>query len=214
MDKIATQSPRQKRDPEETRKRILKAAKKEFAQLGLAGARVDTIADRAKANKRMIYHYFGNKEDLFQAVIEEAYLDIRAAERKLKLELLEPVEAIKALVRFSWDYYLKNPEFLALVNSENLHRARHLKKAQTIIEVHGRFIGMVEEILQRGVGQGVFRPDVDPVQLVITIAGISYYYQTNRYTGSIIFQRDLMSDEAREERLNFNIDTILRLLRP
>lgn len=211
---MVEQSPRQKRDPEETRKRILNAAKKEFALLGLAGARVDTIAERAKANKRMIYHYFGNKEALFQTVIEDIYLDIRAAERKLKLELLEPVEAIKALVRFSWDYYLKNPEFLALVNSENLHRARHLKKAQKIIDVHGRFIGMIDEILQRGVEQNVFRPGVDPVQLVITIAGISYYYQTNRYTGSIIFQRELMSDEAQEERLSFNIDTVLRLLRP
>ncbi|WP_417582642.1 TetR/AcrR family transcriptional regulator [Nitrincola sp.] len=205
-------SPRQKRDPEETRKRILNSAKKEFALKGLAGARVDTIADRAKANKRMIYHYFGNKEELFQKVIEEAYLDIRSAEKKLNIVQLEPIEAIETLVRFSWDYYLKNPEFLALVNSENLHRARHLKKAQKIIEVHEGFVLMMKEILNRGVKLGIFRDNIDPVQLVITIASISYYYQTNRHTGSIIFQRDLMSPEAQAERLDFNIDTILRLV--
>ncbi|MCV2870338.1 TetR family transcriptional regulator [Defluviimonas sp. WL0002] len=200
------------RDAEATKARILSAAKKEFAKNGLGGARVDIIANQAKANKRMIYHYFGNKEDLFQTVLEEAYVDIRTAEQKLELEHLPPREALERLVRFTWDYYLRNPEFITLVNSENLHRARHLKKSEVIEVVSRRFVNMVGGLLDRGVEQGVFRPGIDPVQLNITIAAIGYYYLTNRFTGSILFQRDLMKDEALEERLAFNIETILRLV--
>ncbi|VTM87945.1 Rut operon repressor [Raoultella ornithinolytica] len=128
MTKSPTEKTVQVRDPVATQNRILKAAKREFAQKGLGGARIDVVAEKAKSNKRMIYHYFGSKEQLFQKVVEDSYLDIRAAEKKLNLDSLEPKEAVEALVRFTWNYYLKNPEFLTLVNSENLHRAVHLKK--------------------------------------------------------------------------------------
>ena len=200
------------RDAEATKTRILIAAKKEFAKNGLGGARVDVIAEKANANKRMIYHYFSNKEDLFQTVLEGAYVDIRAAEQKLNLDHLEPKEALERLVRFTWDYYLKNPEFLTLVNSENLHRARHLRKSEVVKVYNRKFVSMVSSILDRGVAAGVFRPGFDPVQLNITIAAIGYYYLTNRYTGSIVFERDLMTKEALDERLKVNIDTILRLV--
>lgn len=200
------------RDSEATKTRILQAAKREFARNGLGGARVDDIAERAKSNKRMIYHYFGSKEELFQAVLEEAYVDIRTAEQKLKLDDLEPRDALERLVRFTWDYYLKNPEFLTLVNSENLHRAKHLKKSEVVKVASRRFVGMVSHILDRGVAAGVFREGLSPVQLNITIAAISYYYLTNRFTGSIVFERDLMAKEALEERLRFNIDTVLRIV--
>ena len=199
------------RDPAATRQRILDAAKTEFARLGLGGARVDAIAARAKANKRMIYHYFGGKRDLFLAVLEAAYGDIRAAERKLDLEHLEPEEALRTLVTFTWMYYLKHPEFLTLVNSENLHKARHLKQSNVIGEMFGTLVAMVSDILERGVKKGVFRKGIDPVQLNITIAAIGYYYLTNRFTGSIIYNRELMAPQALEERLAFNVDTILRL---
>ena len=201
------------RDPGGTRERILKAAKVEFARLGLGGARVDAIALRSKANKRMIYHYFGGKRQLFLAVLEYAYGDIRAAERQLDLEHLEPLEAIRKLVEFTWNYYQKNPEFLTLVNSENLHRARHLKQSKVIPELHTPFVAMVDGILKRGVAAGVMREGIDPVQLNITIAAIGYYYLTNRYTGSIIFKRELMAPQALAERLRFNVETILRLVR-
>lgn len=200
------------RDAEATKARILDAAKKEFARNGLGGARVDVIAERAKANKRMIYHYFSSKEVLFQTVLEDAYVAIRTAEQKLQLDHLEPKEALEKLVRFTWDYYLKNPEFLTLVNSENLHRARHLKKSEVVKVYSRRFVAMVEGILSRGVAAGVFRPGIDPVQLNLTIAAIGYYYLTNRFTGAIVFERDLMTKEAIGERLQFNIDTILRLV--
>lgn len=200
------------RDAEATQARILAAAKREFARNGLGGARVDEIAEKAKANKRMIYHYFGSKEDLFQTVLEQAYLDIRTAEQKLDLDDLEPKEALERLVRFTWGYYIKNPEFITLVNSENLHRAKHLKKSELIRNASRRFVDMVSGILKRGETAGVFRPGIDPVQLNITIAAIGYYYLTNRFTGTIVFERDLMSKEALEERLRFNIDTIMRLV--
>ena len=160
----------------------------------------------------MLYHYFGGKRDLFLAVLEDAYGGIRAAERQLDLEHLEPVEALKTLVTFTWNYYLKHPEFLTLVNSENLHKARHLKKSKVIGEMHEHLVAMVAGLLERGVKQGVLRAGIDPVQLSITIAAIGYYYLTNRFTGSIIYKRDLVAPDALQERLAFNVATIVRLV--
>ncbi len=201
------------RDAEATRTRLLKAAKREFAQHGLSGARVDRIAALAKANKRMIYHYFGGKDKLFIAVLQEAYIDIRTAERNLHLEDMEPEEAMDRLVDFTWNYYLDNPEFLNLVNSANLHKARHVKASDPIRQAFPPFIEMVQSIIDRGVAKGVFRPGVDAVQLNITIAAIGYYYFNNQYTGSVIYDRDLMAPERLAERRAFNLDTIRRLLR-
>jgi len=208
-----TQSSRPRiRDAEATKSRILEAAKKEFAKNGLEGARVDTIALEANANKRMIYHYFESKEKLFQTVLENAYFDIRESEKKLDLDSLDPREALERLVRFTWNYYIQNPEFISLVNSENLAQARHLKSSDAVKIVSRRFVGLVDTILKRGLAQGLFREGVDPVQLNITIAAVSYYYFTNQYTGSIIFERELMSEAAQAERIRFNIETILRIV--
>jgi AcrR family transcriptional regulator len=201
------------RDADQTRKRILAAATVEFARKGLGGARVDEIALRSKSNKRMIYHYFGSKEQLFTAVIENAYLGIRIAEQNLHLDEMEPEEAIATLVRFTWKYYLNHPELLTLVNSANLHRGRHLKASEIIHQTSGKLVQMVKSILDRGVAKGVFRKGIDPVQLNITIAAIGYYYLNNHFTGSIIFERDLMAPESLDARLAFNLDTILRLVR-
>jgi AcrR family transcriptional regulator len=205
--------PVRQRDPDATKARILESAKREFARLGFGGARVDNIAARAKANKRMIYHYFSSKEELFTAVVEEAYLDIRSGERKLALQTLEPEDALDTLVRFTWGYYLANPQFLTFVNSENLHKARHLKTSRVITKEYSRFVEIVRDIIDRGVAKGVFRQGLDAVQINITIAAINYYYLTNRYTGSIIYDRDLMDKERLAERLEFNVDTIRRLVR-
>ena len=204
---------RRVRNPGATRARILKAATREFALYGLGGARVDSIAGRAKVNKRMIYHYFSGKEALFTAVLEDAYLDIRAAERKLNLEDMEPEAAMDRLVEFTWRYYLEHPEFLSLVNSENLHRARHIRKSSAIREVFPPFVRMVQSIIDRGVEKGVFREGVDPVQLNITIAAVGYYYLTNCYTGSVIYARDFMTEDQLERRLRFNLETIRAVLR-
>ena len=200
------------RDPEATKQRVLDAAKVEFARHGLAGARVDAIADRAKANKQMIYHYFGSKQDLFLAVLEDAYSDIRKAEGKLDLDHLEPIDALKTLVTFTWNYYLRNPEFLTLVNNENLHKAAHLKRSKVIGEIHGPFRARLADILERGVRKRVFRSGVDPDQLNLTIAAIGYYYLTNRFTNSIIYSTNLVAPDALERRLAFNVETVLRIV--
>ncbi len=208
---MAEKKPRT-RNADATKTRIREAAKAEFALLGLGGARVDVIAEKSGANKRMIYHYFGSKEELFQAVVEQAYLDIRDAERALELEHLAPREALETLVRFTWNYYLENPEFLTLVNSENLHRARHLEDSKRVRETGRGLVDMVRGILQRGVEEGTFRPGIDPVQLNITIAAIGYYYLTNRFTGAILFDRDFVERQALDDRLAFNIETVMRLV--
>ena len=200
------------RDPIATRARILAAAKAEFARKGLGGARVDDIAARAKANKRMLYHYFGNKEELFRITLEDAYAGIREAEAKLEIEKDDPITALKRLIRFTWGYYLENPEFITLVNSENLHKARHIKSSERMREMSRPFVGRMRTLLERGAEAGLFRKDLDPVQVNITIAAIGYYYLTNRFTGSIVFERDLMSKAALEQRLDFNIRTILRVI--
>jgi AcrR family transcriptional regulator len=207
-------SPRkpQVRDPEATKARILSASKKEFARYGLGGARVDAIAAQAQSNKRMMYHYFGNKEQLFRITLEQAYGHFREAEAGLELEKEEPVAAICKLVAFIWRYFLDNPEFITLVNSENLHKARHLKNSDLITDMSRRFVARMQNLLVRGAKAGIFRNDLDPVQFNITVAAVGYYYLTNQHTGSIVFERDLMSKEALAARLDFNTKTILRLV--
>jgi AcrR family transcriptional regulator len=200
------------RDPDETQRRIMAAAKVEFAKNGLGGARVDVIAARAKANKRMMYHYFGNKEKLFQLVLEDAYGAFRKAEAALALDHEEPVAAIRKLVTFNWNYFIANPEFITLVNSENLHRARHIKNSKPMQDMSRPFVGRMETLLQRGVATGVFRTDLDAVQVTITIASVAYYYLTNRFTATIVFERDMMTEKALANRLEFNIDSVLRIV--
>ncbi|WP_426435170.1 TetR/AcrR family transcriptional regulator [Bradyrhizobium genosp. P] len=200
------------RDPEGMRQRILEAAKQEFAAHGLAGARVDRIAANADANKRMLYYHVGNKEDLYLEVLERAYEKIRAEERTLDLEHLDPPEAIACLIDFTWNYFLRNPEFLALLNTENLARAKHLKRSTKVKSMHSPFVEMIRTVVTRGVESGDFRVAVDPVQLYISIAGLCFFYLSNCATLSVIFGRDLLKKDARDERLNHMIALVLAAL--
>jgi AcrR family transcriptional regulator len=201
------------RDPDRTRRRILDAATVEFARFGLGGARVDRIAERARASKRMLYYYFGSKEDLFLAALEESYARIRNAERGLDLEHSDPREALRRLVDFTWRYFVDNPEFMTLLNSENLHKGRHVRRSRRVREMHSPLVDTLRGILRRGEKAGLFRPGVDPVQLYISIAGEGYFYLSNRYTLSRIFDRDLMEDRALQARARHNADMILNALR-
>ena len=202
-----------RRDPAKNQERILKAATAEFARHGLGGARVDRIAERAGANKRMLYYYYGNKEALFLTVMEASYLRIRNAERSLKLGETDPVEGIRRLVEFTWAYYLKHPEFLTLLNSENLHQARHIKRSKDIPAMHSPFVATIEDLLKRGMKAGQFRRGVDAVQLYISIASLSYFYQSNRHTLSTVFARDLFAPKHRAERLKHMVELVLGYLR-
>lgn len=197
------------RDAERSQATILSAARDEFAEFGLGGARVDRIAERAGLNKRLIYYYFADKETLFQSVLEEAYRGIREAERALNLLELAPAQALRRMVEFTWEYYLAHPEFLNLLNSANLHRARHLHNSEQVRVMNSPLIGMLSELLERGRAEGSFRSGVDPLQLYISIAGLSYFYLSNNSTLSAIFDRDLMSNRARNERLSHMCDVIL-----
>lgn len=203
---------RVRRDPERTRARILEAARIEFARRGLGGARVDRITARAGSNKRMIYYYFGNKEALFLAALESAYEHVRNAEQSLKLTDLEPAEGMRRLVRFTWEYYLAHPEFITLLNSENLHRARLLKKSKKIRALHSPLVAMLGGLLERGQSAGVFRRGVDPVQLYISIAALGYFYLSNNHTLSTIFGRDLMRARALKQRLAHMTELVLGYL--
>ena len=196
-----------------TRARILSAATSEFAQHGFGGARVDRIARRADANKRMLYYYFGSKDELFLAVLEEAYAHIRNAEHDLDLEHADPREALKRLVEFTWNYYLEHPEFMALLATENLHKGSHVHRSSRVRKLHSPLVDTLRAILRRGERQGLFRRGVDPVQLYISIAGEGYFYLSNRYTLSRIFGRDLMAPRELHGRARHITDLVLNAVR-
>ena len=206
--------PEVKRDPQRARARILRAAVREFADKGLGGARVDRIAARARANKRMLYHYFGNKEDLFLASLESVYEDIRAHERTLRLQDQAPLDAMRRLITFTWDYFVANPHFIRMLNTENLHRARFLRRSRRIQAMHSPLVALIAGILQRGTEQGIMRPGVDPMQLYISIAALAYFYLSNVHTLSTIFSRNFAAPAQRARRRDHVVEVILGYLRP
>jgi len=205
---VAVAEPRL-RDADRSQQAILMAARDEFAEHGLGGARVDRIAERAGVDKRLLYYYFENKDSLFLAVLEDTYRSIRTAEQQLHLTDLPPAEAVRRLTEFTWNYYIEHPEFLTLLNSENLHRGRHLGQSRRAREMNSPLVATLGEILERGRAAGVFRGGIDPVQLYISIAGLSYFYLSNNHTLSAIFGRNLLSPKARSERLSHICDVIL-----
>jgi TetR/AcrR family transcriptional regulator len=211
MAKSARQANR--RDPDRTRGAILAAAQTEFAANGLSGARVDAIARRARANKRMIYHYFGSKAGLYLAALERVYEDLRGTERTLDLARLPPDAAIRRLVEFTFDYSHAHPEMISLINNENLFRARNLRRSNKVRELHSPFVQMIDGILRRGVASGMFRAGLNPIELYITIAALSYFYLSNNWTLSTIFGRDLGAPAALRRRKQHNVDMILHAIR-
>ncbi len=203
-----------KRHPAATRSRILRAAIAEFAAAGLAGGRVDEIAARAGVSKRMLYHYFGNKDDLWLAVLEDAYGKIRGEERRLDVARLAPEDGMRRLVEFSVQYCQNHPEFVSLLIGENLNRAKHLRRSDKIRGLHISLLRVIADLLKRGVRDGVFRAGVDPAELYITIASLGFFYFSNVHTLSVIFGRDLDAPVARRRHLRHAIEVVLGFLRP
>ncbi|WFU21526.1 TetR/AcrR family transcriptional regulator [Bradyrhizobium sp. CB1717] len=204
----------QRRDPVATRKKLLTAARLEFARHGLAGARVDEIAERAAVNKQLVYHYFGDKDALYLAVLEWVYEDIREQERKLNLEGLPPDKAIRRLIEASFDHLAANPDFIVLLNDENRGGARHVRGSTRLEAMHSPLVKSVSHILHEGVRSGLFRKGIDPVQLYISIAGLSYFFFSNTPTLSAIFGKDLSSRAQRRARRRHVVDLVLQSLRP
>lgn len=200
------------RDSDRSQQAILLAADQEFAERGLAGARVERIAERAGVDKRLIYYYFSSKDQLFQAVLEETYRRIRNAEAGLQLADLDPVEAMRRLTEFTWKYHVEHPDFVTLVNSANLHGGRHLQESAHIRQMNSPLIDSLSSILGRGRATGVFRAGVDPVQLYISIASLAFFYVSNNSTLSAVFGRSLMTPKALNERLSHVVDVVLGYL--
>lgn len=190
-------SSRRKRDPEGMQRKILEAATEEFANHGFGGARVERISRRAHTVDRMLYYYFGSKEKLFRTVLEQAYEQLGEAEQQLALSTTPPREAMEALIRFTWDYYCAHPEFIRLLNSENQHRGQHLKKSTRVSQLSFPLLTILSELLERGAQAGVFRKQVDAVQIYVTIAALGYFYLSNQYTLSRFLSRDLMEKKQR-----------------
>jgi TetR/AcrR family transcriptional regulator len=204
----------QRRDPVATRKKLLTAARLEFARHGFAGARVDEIAERAGVNKQLVYHYFGDKDALYLAVLEWVYADIREQERQLNLEGLPPEKAIRKLIEASFDYLATNPDFIVLLNDENRGGAPHVRGSTRLEAMHSPLVKSVSHILNEGVRSGVFRKGIDPVQLYISIAGLSYFFFSNTPTLSAIFGKDLTSEASKNARRKHVADLVMHALRP
>jgi TetR/AcrR family transcriptional regulator len=214
MPKTPANGKTQRRNPVATRQKLLAAARREFAASGLAGARVDEIAARAGVNKQLVYHYFGDKDALYLAVLEWVYEEIRAQERKLNLEGLPPERAIRKLIESSFDHLAAHPDFIVLLNDENRGGARHVRDSRRLEAMHSPLVSMVDTILKQGVRAGAFRRGVDPVHLYISIAGLSYFFFSNTPTLSAIFGTDLRSPTAKRARRKHVVDLVLGALRP
>ncbi|VWB61832.1 TetR family transcriptional regulator [Burkholderia territorii] len=188
------------------------AAAEEFASGGLFGARVDQIARRAETNERMLYYYFGSKEQLFTAVLEHAFSALTDAERVLDLDGVAPVEAVTRLAHFVWDYYRDHPELLRLINNENLHEARYLHKSTRIREMMSPIVAKLGNVLMRGQKAGLFRSDVDPLRFYVTLSGLGYYIVSNRFTLAATLGRDFSEADERAEMVRMNTEVLLAYL--
>ena len=201
-------------DPEQTKRDIVTIATEEFAQKGLSGARIDEIAARTRTSKRMIYYYFGSKEGLYIAALEDAYRSIRNIERDVDVDHLPPGDALRELVRFSFDRHQQNPNFVRIVMNENLHQGRYLAQSRTIAHLNVPAIDTVRRIVERGKAAGVIREDVDPTDLHMSISALCFYSVSNRYSFATIFKADMTSPAALAARRESIVATILASVRP
>lgn len=188
-----------KRDPEGTRRRILEAATEQFSTLGLAGARVDAIAKIAATNERMLYYYFGSKEQLYVSVLESMYKAFGENESSLSLAGLEPREAVATLAKSIWAYLWESPQWIGLINCENLHQGRYLKSAGGLRATISPVIAVIDEVLKRGAAAGQFRGDVEATDFYVTLVGMGYYIASNRFTINAFTGRDFAQQSQREK---------------
>ncbi|MCA0422034.1 MAG: TetR family transcriptional regulator [Proteobacteria bacterium] len=204
-----TKKPRMERDAVATRARILNVATREFARRGFEGATTDDIADKAHVNKRMIYHYFGSKERLYLAVLEEAYATARHAEEKLKLDADDPVSALSRLAEFTFDSFARDRTFISLLNTENRNEAKVLRKSEKIRAMNSTVLKAVDTILRQGEARGVFRSGLDAFQVWVSMVSLSYFYFSNIHTLSIVGGSRLSEAEALAARRRHVVDFVL-----
>jgi AcrR family transcriptional regulator len=205
--------PDRQRDPERTRQEILEVAAREFADRGYAGGRVDEIAEQTRTTKRMIYYYYGSKEQLFVAVLERAYAEIRAAEQTIDVDHLEPAAAIRRLAELTFDHQESHPDFSRLVSIENIHRAEHITGRDDFAGQNTPAIELIERILERGRTDGTFRREIDAVDLHMMISAFCVFRMANRHTFGAIFDRNLTDPARREHYRQMLGDMVVDYLR-
>ncbi|CAI8992974.1 TetR family transcriptional regulator [Pseudomonas sp. IT-P253] len=202
-----------KNNPEKTRENILQEAIVEFVQQGLSGARVDAIAERIHTSKRMIYYYFGSKEQLYVEVLEKLYGDIRSTENRLHLAELAPLEAIRRLVEFTFDHHDRNVDFVRIVSIENIHNAEYVKRSEAIKAMNTTVLDSLGVILQRGAEEGLFRSGLNPLDVHLLITSFCFYRVSNRHTLGEIFQIDLSQESVKQRHREMVCESVLRYLR-
>lgn len=201
-----------RRNPAKSKEAILKAATIEFCRHGFKGARVEAISRRSKTNMRLLYHYFHDKAGLYLAVLERVYAEIRAEEQRLHLGDLDPVEGMRRLIDFTFSFFGRHVDYISLIYNENMMRARYLNRSQKIRSLTVPLVAAIEDLLRRGRAAGLFRDDVDPIQLYVSIVAQSYFHVANRYTLSAIFNKDLGDKAWLEQRRVQTQDLILAWL--
>ena len=201
-----------KNNPEKTRENILQEAIVEFVQQGLSGARVDAIAERIHTSKRMIYYYFGSKEQLYVEVLEKLYGNIRSTENHLQLAELAPREAIQRLVEFTFDHHDRNVDFVRIVSIENIHNAEYVKHSEAIKAMNHTILDALAGILRRGVVEGVFRDGLNPLDVHLLITSFCFYRVSNRHTVGEIFQIDLPDEAIKQRHRQMICESVLRYL--
>ncbi|OJF96361.1 TetR family transcriptional regulator [Pararhizobium antarcticum] len=207
----AEREPR-KNDPAKTKEDILNVATEEFVAHGLAGGRVDAIAERTRTSKRMIYYYFGGKEGLYLAVLEKAYRKIRSLEADLELSGMPPAEALRTLIASTFDHDEQNPEFVRLVSIENIHHAAHMRRSTEIRDLNISIVETLSDILARGLAEGTFRRDVDPIDLHMLISAFCFFRVSNRHTFGTIFRCDLSAPDMYARHKQMISDAVLSYL--
>src|SRR5215204_7055125 len=206
---LEASAPPRGHDPERTRQDILNVATEEFASAGFSGARVDMIAERTRTSKRMIYYYFGSKEGLYLSALEKVYGELRAAEMSLDATHESPVDALRHLIELTFDYQEDHPEFVRLVNAENVNYGKYIEQSEAIRSLNVSIIDVVASILQRGQEQGLFRSGLDPVDVHMLISAFCFFRVSNQYTFGTVFQRDLSSPELRQRHRTMISEVVL-----
>ena len=201
---------RRQQDPEGTRRNIIEVASSEFALNGLSGSRIDTIADKTRASKRMIYYYFGDKEGLYVSALENAYRVVREGEAELDIESLPALEGLKRLVGFTFDHHHHHEDFIRMVMIENIHSGRYLERSSDLYAVNQSAIARIETLYRKGVEEGRFRPDLDPLEIHWQISALCFFNVSNRATFSHLFQRDFGSEASQASLRQNVIDMVVR----
>ena len=199
---------------QQTRESILRAAIKVFAQYGYEGGSVEKISQQAKSFDRMIYYYFGSKESLFVEVLETIYSRMNDAEAQLAIDVSKPLLALEQVIHFVLDYYRNHPEFVTLLNTENLHKGRHIVKSLRAKEYSSPAITVIGDILQSGVQQGLVRADVSPRDVYLLIAATGYFYMSNRHTLTAFLGENIDAPQAVAQWKSFVLDTVFRVVNP